>query len=132
MVRGRRGETVATNRASCLPDSLRATPDAAPRSALPAGLLHTARLVRQTVETPTATLAAVAFSVTALSVASKICVRCSLRTAARRRSQWPCAPLVRSRSTLPGIVESSSAPMTEGTIDGSQTGCAARSAGLHG
>ena len=75
-------QAVATSSASSLPDSLRAAPGRG--SSLSAGsrLPSTKRrLVRYTVEPPTATLSAIASSLTPASAASRICARLSLRAA---------------------------------------------------
>src|SRR5260370_30089830 len=85
-------QAFATRSASSLPVSLRRAPGGGSSLSAAARLPSTKRrLVRYTVESPTATLATIASSLAPPSAASRICARLSLRTA--------CLPPLSSAST---------------------------------
>src|SRR3954452_22699522 len=108
-------QAVATSSASSLPDSLRAAPGRGP-SFNPASRLPSTkrRLVRCTVESLTATQAAIVSSLLPASAANKICARFSLRAAclppfsielSSARSAWLNSTRYRKFILVPPIIE---------------------------
>ena len=113
-------QAVATSSASSLPDSLRSAPGRGSSLSAASRLPSTKRrLVRYTVDPPTATLIAMSSSLAPASAANRICARLSLRAACLPplSSAVSCVALG-SGSVRPGNVHSSlHPPGVEGITD---------------